>query len=195
MTVIWGPHCALGDTQSLPHVHLRLLLTLWIFHFHHTHAIYFEFVMENSQHLIVPSSEFSHSTLSWAVKIRENDHRKTPNRTLLLNKMAELTAQDLGLSNFGQVGELVGHYLFVHPSYYSSLNGTLDSSEVRIIQSKTEKRIASHRNVDWFSQQQIRRRTKRAVKFNDPVYPKQWHLVSKLKNKTNSRSVHCIVAC
>ncbi|XP_072049792.1 proprotein convertase subtilisin/kexin type 7-like [Amphiura filiformis] len=180
MIVHWGPQLSLGDTQSLHTVHLRLLITLWIFQLHHAHAIYFEFVMDNSHSVLQkPSTDTSHSTLSWAVKIRENEHRKMHNRTQVLNKVAEFTAQDLGLTNFGQVGELVGHYLFVHPSYYSSLNGSLNGDEIQTIQAKTEDRISGHSSVDWFSQQQIRRRTKRSIKFDDPVYPKQWHLHNK----------------
>ena len=165
-----------------PHVHLRLLLTLWIFHMQQVHALYFEFVMESSQRLsVIPSADSSHDTLSWAVKIREVDHRKTHNRTSVLNAVADVTAKELDLSNFGQVGELVGHYLLVHPSYYSSLNGSLTADEARDIQTRMEQSIATHKNVDWFSRQQIRQRFKRSVPhFNDPVFPKQWHLVSEM---------------
>ncbi len=45
-------------------------------------------------------------------------------------------------------------------------------------------RLEGHPNVLWYSQQVVRKRTKRQgsmLRFNDPYYHRQWHLVKKIK--------------
>lgn len=79
-------------------------------------------------------------------------------------------AQQAGLKNHGQIGELEGHYLLcsVTPE---SLAGIWSKSV------RPGDVLAAHPHVLWHSQERVLSRSKRSMAFNDPNYPKQWHLV------------------
>lgn len=82
-------------------------------------------------------------------------------------------AQQAGLQNQGQIGELEGHYLLcsVKPGA-ESLGGVW----IRSVQ--PDDILAAHPHVLWYSKERALSRSKRSMSFNDPNYPKQWHLVS-----------------
>lgn len=73
-------------------------------------------------------------------------------------------AEQVGLQSRGQIGQLRGHYLLCSKSG--------DPASVRL-----EGVLAAHPDVLWHSQEKVLSRSKRSVAFNDPSYPKQWHLV------------------
>uniref|UniRef100_A0AAQ6A9F3 P/Homo B domain-containing protein n=1 Tax=Amphiprion ocellaris TaxID=80972 RepID=A0AAQ6A9F3_AMPOC len=76
-----------------------------------------------------------------------------------------------GLQNQGQIGQLEGHYLLcsVKPGA-GSVGGVwrknLQPGDV----------LAAHPHVLWYSRDRVLSRSKRSMAFNDPNYPKQWHL-------------------
>ena len=109
-----------------------------------------------------------------AVKLRfRNESRDS------LDLLAQQFAKEHDLLNHGQVGELLGHYLFspieTHLSYHHETFA---------------ERMKSHPNVEYYAPQihlirdkrhVIKSRSEsytddRQVHFNDPEYPKQWHL-------------------
>lgn len=83
-----------------------------------------------------------------------------------LDELAHSVAQEAGLESRGQIGQLEGHYLFC-PSPDGQADGGTSAAQV----------LAAHPHVVWHSQEQLLRRAKRSLAFNDPRYPKQWHLV------------------
>lgn len=105
-------------------------------------------------------------TLSWAV------HLHSPGDPGLetLEKRADALAQAAGLVNAGRIGELHGHYLFVHPT------GPRKAQRAKAVRQQAEAVLGTHEAVRWHSEQKLLRRTKRSLHFNDPKFPQQWHL-------------------
>ncbi len=85
-----------------------------------------------------------------------------------LERLAQSVAEEVGLENHGQIGQLEAHYLLCQP-----LENTAD-----VDSGSTESALDRNPHVLWYSQEHILRRSKRSVTFNDPKYPSQWHLVS-----------------
>lgn len=88
---------------------------------------------------------------------------------LCRSQVAELA----GLQNQGQIGQLEGHYLLCSLESETGLNDGAWSDGVH-----PGDALASHPLVLWHSQERVLSRAKRFMAFNDPRYPKQWHLVS-----------------
>lgn len=109
---------------------------------------------------------------SWVVQL---SHRPEPHETSL-DELAKRVALEAGLESHGQIGQLHGHYLLCQVTdedeHHSAAGQTLDS----------------HPHVVWHSQENVLRRSKRSLTFNDPKYPSQWHLVSL------SREIKCSVS-
>ncbi|TRY83368.1 hypothetical protein DNTS_016643 [Danionella cerebrum] len=85
-----------------------------------------------------------------------------------LEQMAEMVAREAGLENQGQIGQLEGHFLLCQggtEADWSTAASVLDRNPL----------------VLWHSQEQVLRRSKRGLRFNDPKYPSQWHLHNELK--------------
>ena len=125
----------------------------------------------NAENLVISYNKPQFFTNTWSVKLDMSGMESIAQ----LNEKADHIAQSSGAKNLGQVGELVGHYLFIH-------NGTL------------EVQFNSRKDIEWYYQQEILIRKKRVpVKtkafegFADPLYLKQWHLHNK------KRSVDCNV--
>ncbi|XP_034023785.1 proprotein convertase subtilisin/kexin type 7 [Thalassophryne amazonica] len=111
---------------------------------------------------------------SWAVRLdvgsvlEEEDGDRT---SVDLHMIASSVAEQAGLQNQGQIGHLEGHYLLcsVRPDAASedgSGRKNLHPADI----------LASHPHVLWYSQERVLSRSKRSLAFNDPRYPKQWHL-------------------
>ncbi|XP_033107771.1 proprotein convertase subtilisin/kexin type 7-like [Anneissia japonica] len=152
------------------------LIYVWLLQVHIIKGVFLNYVPEQGAIEVTEDDleEFQEQeVLSWAVKIKGNAHRKEQNRTDLDEK-AELISLDTGLLNYGQVGELAEHYLFVHENYNQSLNRSLDSEQTAVIRAEVEQALQEHEEILWFIQQAIRKRTKR--EFHDPGYVRQWHL-------------------
>uniref|UniRef100_A0A667Y1K2 Proprotein convertase subtilisin/kexin type 7 n=1 Tax=Myripristis murdjan TaxID=586833 RepID=A0A667Y1K2_9TELE len=90
---------------------------------------------------------------SWAVHLHPGPH---------LKKRSSVDLDQAGLENQGQIGQLEGHYLLCSAS---GGNG-VQPGDI----------LAAHPHVLWHSQERVLSRSKRSVAFNDPRYPKQWHL-------------------
>lgn len=78
-------------------------------------------------------------------------------------------AEQAGLQNQGQIGQLEGHYLLCSET---GGPGSVLGNDVH-----PEDVLAAHPHVLWHSQEKMLSRSKRSMTFNDPSYPKQWHLV------------------
>lgn len=99
---------------------------------------------------------------SWAVRLQPDSLSSAGSPDLL----AQAVAQDAGLQSHGQIGQLEGHYLLCQdPAQGEDWRWT-------------EAALDRHPHVAWHSQEHVLRRSKRSLRFNDPKYPSQWHLVS-----------------
>lgn len=78
-----------------------------------------------------------------------------------------------GLQNQGQIGQLKGHYLLCSLESETELKDGAWSDGIY-----PGEALATHPHVLWYSQERVLSRSKRSMAFNDPRYPKQWHLVS-----------------
>ncbi|KAM9358664.1 proprotein convertase subtilisin/kexin type 7 [Symphorus nematophorus] len=136
---------------------------------------------------VAPSTPFSSSSppsswpswscglgQSWAVRLHAGPHHEEEDGKLgsvNLDLIANRVAEQAGLQNQGQIGQLEGHYLMcsVKPGTESVAGGW--SKEVH-----PGDILAAHPHVLWHSQERVLSRSKRSMAFNDPHYPKQWHL-------------------
>ncbi|KAK2868717.1 hypothetical protein Q7C36_000588 [Tachysurus vachellii] len=97
---------------------------------------------------------------SWVVQL---SHRSEPHENSL-DELAKHVALEAGLESHGQIGQLHGHYLLCQVT---------DEDKHHIAAGQT---LDSHPHVVWHSQENVLRRSKRSLTFNDPKYPSQWHL-------------------
>ncbi|XP_054651117.1 proprotein convertase subtilisin/kexin type 7 isoform X3 [Dunckerocampus dactyliophorus] len=113
-----------------------------------------------------PSSPSCGPGQSWAVRLNADSHHEDgEQRSLKLDKIANQVAEQTGLHNHGQIGQLEGHYL---------LCSSQPAAHVR--RKHLVNAFATHPDVLWYSQERVLSRSKRSMAFNDPRYPKQWHL-------------------
>ncbi|KAI3354559.1 hypothetical protein L3Q82_019063 [Scortum barcoo] len=116
---------------------------------------------------------------SWAVRLHAGPHHKEEDgeqSSVHLDVIANRVAEQAGLQNQGQIGQLEGHYLMcsIKPAT-GSLAGIWSKSV------NPGDVLAAHPHVLWHSQDRVLSRSKRSMAFNDPRYPKQWHLHNNLK--------------
>uniref|UniRef100_A0AAY4ENY2 P/Homo B domain-containing protein n=1 Tax=Denticeps clupeoides TaxID=299321 RepID=A0AAY4ENY2_9TELE len=104
---------------------------------------------------------------SWAVRL----HPHYSEEGHSLDELARRVAEDAGLQSHGQIGQLQGHYLLCQDSEDASAGDARAAG----------KSLSSHPFVAWHSQELILSRSKRGMAFNDPRYPKQWHLHNELR--------------
>ncbi|KAM8769614.1 proprotein convertase subtilisin/kexin type 7 isoform 1-T2 [Acanthopagrus schlegelii] len=108
---------------------------------------------------------------SWAVQLHpvpHNEEEDSEQGSVHLDAIANMVAEQAGLQNQGQIGQLQGHYLMcsVQLGPESVWTKGIHPGDV----------LASHPHVLWHSQERVLSRSKRSLVFNDPRYPKQWHL-------------------
>uniref|UniRef100_A0A8D3CKQ7 Proprotein convertase subtilisin/kexin type 7 n=1 Tax=Scophthalmus maximus TaxID=52904 RepID=A0A8D3CKQ7_SCOMX len=84
-------------------------------------------------------------------------------------------ADEAGLQNQGQIGQLQGHYLLCSRKPSA---GSVGGNWRKSVQPGDV--LAAHPHVLWHSKERVLSRSKRSVAFNDPQYPKQWHLHNNL---------------
>ncbi|XP_028664340.1 proprotein convertase subtilisin/kexin type 7 [Erpetoichthys calabaricus] len=118
-------------------------------------------------------SESCTSGLSWAISLKPTEVKgsedgQTDRKTLDI--LAREVASAAGMESRGQIGQLAGHYLLVLPC----VNKHEGMQEEKRRQANHY--LSQHPAVQWHSEQQLLRRAKRSIHFNDPKYPKQWHL-------------------
>ncbi|KAL0972768.1 hypothetical protein UPYG_G00194530 [Umbra pygmaea] len=97
---------------------------------------------------------------SWAVRL-QTDPELLDAEGCSLDQLASRVAETAGLDNMGQIGHLEGHYMLCAEPGDVGRAGHV---------------LATHPHVLWHSQEQVLSRSKRGMAFNDPRYPKQWHL-------------------
>ncbi|XP_051534971.1 proprotein convertase subtilisin/kexin type 7 isoform X3 [Myxocyprinus asiaticus] len=114
-----------------------------------------------------PSSSSCGPGRSWAVRLNVG----SVNGAVSFDRLAQSVARDVGLENHGQIGQLEGHYLLCQEV----------EDTVNVDTRSTEAALDENPHVVWHSQEQILRRSKRSVTFNDPKYPSQWHLHNNMK--------------
>uniref|UniRef100_A0A7N8WWR0 Proprotein convertase subtilisin/kexin type 7 n=1 Tax=Mastacembelus armatus TaxID=205130 RepID=A0A7N8WWR0_9TELE len=103
---------------------------------------------------------------SWAVRLHSDAHHE--------EDYGE-QAEQAGLQNQGQIGQLEGHYLLCSVKPHPGSVGGIWRKNVQ-----PGDVLAAHPHVLWYSQERVLSRSKRSVAFNDPRYPKQWHLHNEL---------------
>lgn len=111
---------------------------------------------------------------SWAVRLHAGPHREEGDgeqSPVHLDVIANKVAKQAGLQNQGQIGQLEGHYLLC-----SAKPGTGSLASIWSKSVKPGDVLANHPHVLWHSQDAVLSRSKRSMAFNDPRYPKQWHL-------------------
>uniref|UniRef100_H2YUL1 P/Homo B domain-containing protein n=1 Tax=Ciona savignyi TaxID=51511 RepID=H2YUL1_CIOSA len=96
---------------------------------------------------------------TWSVKLSHS----YPNDVAELNTKANFIAASMSMKNLGQVGELVGHYIFTSQDYTNA-----------------DKALHVHSGIEWHAQQEILQRDK-LPQFKDPLYKDQWHLNNRAK--------------
>ncbi|XP_015257374.1 PREDICTED: proprotein convertase subtilisin/kexin type 7 [Cyprinodon variegatus] len=114
---------------------------------------------------------------SWAVRIHHSHEEEDDERagSVHLDVIADKVAKQAGLQNQGQIGELEGHYLLCSVKADTGYFGGIWKRSVQPADV-----LATHPHVLWFSKERVLSRSKRALAFNDPNYPKQWHLHNKM---------------
>ncbi|XP_050985126.1 LOW QUALITY PROTEIN: proprotein convertase subtilisin/kexin type 7 [Labeo rohita] len=105
---------------------------------------------------------------SWAVRLDAGSVKAGHS----LDRLAQSVAEEVGLENHGQIGQLEGHYLLCQ-----GLENSADADS-----HSTMSALDQNPHVLWHSQEHILRRSKRSVSFNDPKYPSQWHLHNDVKH-------------
>ncbi|XP_067364102.1 proprotein convertase subtilisin/kexin type 7 isoform X2 [Channa argus] len=133
----------------------------------------------------IPFSSSSHSTTwpspscgpgqSWAVRLHAGVQDDVEDNSVHLDVIANRVAEQAGLQNKGQIGELEGHYLLCTEKPSAGSMGGIWRKNVQ-----PRDVLAAHPHVLWYSMERVLSRSKRSMAFNDPRYPKQWHLHNKI---------------
>ena len=118
---------------------------------------------------------------SWAVRIPVQSYAETFSKSVNktdLHFKASRIALSAGLINHGPIGGLLGHYYFVHDTFYThGLNGD-NSEDLKQIMDRVTSLLENHPEIEWVRHEKIRMRYKRTLEFKDQFFPSQWHLVS-----------------
>nr|XP_020650144.1 proprotein convertase subtilisin/kexin type 7 [Pogona vitticeps] len=108
--------------------------------------------------------------VTWAVHLAGGPEGSPPSEENDLDRQADELAKEAGLVNLGRIGELRGHYLLGYrPASATDLG-------LEAIQRSAEAVFVQHDGVRWHAEQRLLKRSKRALHFNDPKFPQQWHL-------------------
>ncbi|XP_061574960.1 proprotein convertase subtilisin/kexin type 7 [Cololabis saira] len=111
---------------------------------------------------------------SWAVRLHSGSHHEDEDEmesSVHLDVIANRVAEQAGLQNQGQIGQLEGHYLLCSVKRDAGSEGGVWRRGVR-----PGDVLEGHPHVLWYSKERVLSRSKRSMAFNDPNYPKQWHL-------------------
>ncbi|XP_039185737.1 proprotein convertase subtilisin/kexin type 7 [Crotalus tigris] len=101
-------------------------------------------------------------SLTWAVRLTGPEED--------LDRLADDLAREARLVNVGRIGELKGHYLLAYRPASAS------DPPPGAVRRAAEALFARHAGVGWHAAQRLLKRSKRALHFNDPKFPQQWHL-------------------
>ncbi|XP_056467578.1 proprotein convertase subtilisin/kexin type 7 [Gadus chalcogrammus] len=109
---------------------------------------------------------------SWAVRLSFSSSQED-GLLVDLDVVADKVAEQVGLENRGQIGQLEGHYLLCASKPRLGATAWADKW------AHSGDLLAAHPHVLWHSKDIVLSRSKRAMTFNDPRYPNQWHLHNK----------------
>lgn len=109
---------------------------------------------------------------SWAIRIPMVHYSNLSD----LHSLADRIADEAGLVNRGQIGGLVGHYLYIHNNTFFNQSG-IKGHELGKMQSSITELLAKHPSIEWSRQEVVRMRYRRSLQFKDQYFPSQWHLV------------------
>ena len=108
---------------------------------------------------------------SWAIRIPVEHYVNMSD----LHALADHIANEAGLVNRGQIGGLLGHYLYVHDTFFNQSG--IKRHELNKVQGTITEHLANHPKIEWSRQEMVRMRYKRSLQFKDQYFPSQWHLV------------------
>ena len=111
---------------------------------------------------------------SWAIRIPMVHYLNISD----LHALADRIADEAGLVNRGQIGGLIGHYLYIHNTFFNQSG--IKRHELGRMQSSITKHLARHPKIEWSRQEVVRMRYRRSLQFKDQYFPSQWHLVRKI---------------
>lgn len=117
------------------------------------------------------TSNSSSFTSSWAIRIPMVHYSNITE----LHALADLIADEAGLVNRGQIGGLLGHYLYIHNTFFNQSG--IKRHELGKVQSTITEHLANHPEIEWSRQEVVRMRYRRSLQFKDQYFPSQWHLV------------------
>ena len=171
---MWGCH---GYDMSGVIFSFQVLFALWTLFYSNTICENFSSKFHKHRCLECTNDQHSIQTLSWAVKL---------NPTTDLSAAAARIVKETGLISKGPIAHLQDYYEFEHHIWEEHRGHCLDADlqcdldDYTSIHDYIGAMLNDHDDVEWFSHQVARRRVKRALEFNDPMYALQWHLVSSL---------------
>ncbi|XP_041373167.1 proprotein convertase subtilisin/kexin type 7-like [Gigantopelta aegis] len=126
-------------------------------------------------------------SLCWAVKLKENhDHV-----TLLQGRQFTLSAPHIRLISLGQISDFQNHISVCHWSEHETNKQVpnfetlhkvhrnvydLHYKKFAELKQSVESLLEGDNSVEWFSPYVVRSRQKRSLHFQDPFFPRQWHL-------------------
>ena len=116
----------------------------------------------------ISSSSFSSS---WAIQIPMEYYTNVSD----LHALADRIAHEAGLVNRGQIGGLLGHYLFMHSTFFNQSG--LKDRDLGRVQNRITEHLSRHPVIQWSRQEVVRLRYRRSLQFKDQYFPSQWHLV------------------
>lgn len=108
---------------------------------------------------------------SWAIRIPMEHNVNISD----LHALADRIAEEAGLVNRGQIGGLVGHYLYIHNTSFNQ--SEIKRHELGKVQDTITEHLANHPKIEWSRREIVRMRYKRSLQFKDQYFPSQWHLV------------------
>ena len=117
------------------------------------------------------TSNSSSFTSSWAIRIPMEHYSNITD----LHALADRIADEAGLVNRGQIGGLLGHYLYIHNTFFNQSG--IRRHELGKVQSTITEHLANHPEIEWSRQEVVRMRYRRSLQFKDQYFPSQWHLV------------------
>lgn len=117
------------------------------------------------------TSNSSSFTSSWAIRIPMEHYSNITD----LHALADRIADEAGLVNRGQIGGLIGHYLYIHNTFFNQSG--IKRHELGKVQTAISEHLANHPEIEWSRQEVVRRRFRRSLQFKDQYFPSQWHLV------------------
>lgn len=108
---------------------------------------------------------------SWAIRIPKIFHDIENPRVIVKS-----IVNSLDLHIHGNIGQLPGHFLVVHNSFYNHTPEVSD--DLYDLRREITAKLSQHPHIEWVQHEVVRKRYRRTLEFQDQFFPSQWHLVS-----------------